>query len=427
MKKKITKDGTSYVKDIVTTENQKDSNKICFTKITTIETPKKYPKNIDIIATTEIFIKTDPEQTQKLTRVNSNQLGTKYNGNLSKKITSSISTKNKNHQNTRLSHPGTSSTKPNSYAYLNSLSKNSTKYKYSSKNTKKKNIQSPSKMSSSLYFDENKYQLEKPEINKKKALSPEPSLFIRKTINRGKPVENIQITNVIYSSKNPSPAVFHLTERLNCDNLYSAPIQIPLTDRHKLRRSGKVVASSSCDGIKIQKPIVNLKGKSTIYQHARGIGMTNDRSGKLNPLYYSSEIKKLEPINQKKGKEKVEIISVFRSSAKNIHAPNLAKPPTKNKIFSKKCTYNKQLNYKKELLNNGKFRGVFGKPLNNKESFVKSNNNKKVTKNLYINLNKEIVKEKYNKIKSGNKNNKNRSQQKNNEKRYTYQICSINK
>ena len=96
-------------------------------------------------------------------------------------------------------------------------------------------------------------------------------------------------------------------------NIKSNPIQINKTDKEKLKKGGKSSYSSSCqDNI---KPIIqNLKGKTTVYQHARGIGMTNDRRGNINPLFYNSEIKKLEPIIKEKEKEKVEYIENFRSN-----------------------------------------------------------------------------------------------------------------
>jgi len=49
-----------------------------------------------------------------------------------------------------------------------------------------------------------------------------------------------------------------------------------------------------------------------VYQHARGIGMTNDRRNS-NSTYYTSDIKKLEPI-VKKEKERLEHVENFRSS-----------------------------------------------------------------------------------------------------------------
>ena len=140
--------------------------------------------------------------------------------------------------------------------------------------------------------------------------SPEPQFIKRKTINRGEDIKNVQITHIICSKK---PSTFHITEKLEVDNIKSKPIKISETDREKLKIGGKSSYSSSCqDNV---KPLVqNLKGKITVYQHARGIGMTNDRNRNINPLFYNSEIKKLDPIIKEKEKVKVEYIENFRSS-----------------------------------------------------------------------------------------------------------------
>ena len=45
---------------------------------------------------------------------------------------------------------------------------------------------------------------------------------------------------------------------------------------------------------------INLKGRTTIYQHAQGIGMTNDKKENINPLFYNSQIMKLKPIIKEK-------------------------------------------------------------------------------------------------------------------------------
>ena len=74
-----------------------------------------------------------------------------------------------------------------------------------------------------------------------------------------------------------------------------------------------------------------MKGKTTIYQHARGIGMTNDRKNNVNPLFYNSEIKKLEPIVKEKQKEKVEYINNFRSKNKNVNNNNIINDIKDNK------------------------------------------------------------------------------------------------
>ena len=142
--------------------------------------------------------------------------------------------------------------------------------------------------------------------------SPDLNSIKRKTINRGEQIKNIQITHIICSNKNKNPD-FHITEKLSTNNIKTTPLTISIQDREKLKHKGKSTYTSSCTEPKII-PTQNLKGKTTIYQHARGIGMTNDRRNS-NSNYYTSDIKKLEyiePIVMKK--EKVEHIENFRSS-----------------------------------------------------------------------------------------------------------------
>ena len=168
---------------------------------------------------------------------------------------------------------------------------------------------------SSQSFAGNKLYLKKPELTNTtpytyRHYSPEPGKIKRKTITRGEEVKNVQITHVICSKK---PTNFHITEKLETNNIKSNPIQISKTDREKLKRGGKSSYTSSCQD-NVKPRIQNLKGKTTVYQHARGIGMTNDRRGNINPLFYNSEIKKLEPIVKEKEKVKVEYIENFRSN-----------------------------------------------------------------------------------------------------------------
>jgi len=187
---------------------------------------------------------------------------------------------------------------------------------------------------SSQSFLGNKMYLNKPDfINTvsftHRAHSPEIDSVKRKTINRGEDIKNVQITHIICSTK---PSNFHITEKLETDNIKSNPIQISTTDREKLSKGGKTSFTSSCHNV---KPIIqNLKGKTTIYQHARGIGMTNDRRGNINPLFYNSEIKKLEPIVKEKEKEKVEYIENFRSN-KNKKNNNNVITSTRNYNYTK--------------------------------------------------------------------------------------------
>lgn len=211
---------------------------------------------------------------------------------------------------------------------------------------KDKTVKPPTKVTSSQSYSGNRYQPKRPEpaTYKPKARSPEPGKYKIKTINRGRPVENIQITHIIYSSR---PGEFHITENLNLDNLNTDPIHISKADRAKLQKSGKVTASCSCDGVEIAKPKkVNLKGNTIHYQHAQGIGMTNDSKENINPKYYFSEIKTLSPIHRQKGEGKLEHVENFRSQGK----------PSNNSVSKIKTTTKTTTSYTRDQNYNQNYR-----------------------------------------------------------------------
>ena len=203
------------------------------------------------------------------------------------------------------------------------------------------------KIGTSQSYVNNRNQTGKSGVNiSAKARSPQPGSLKKKTINRGKPVENIQITHIIFSS---NPGDFNIKENLDLENLNTEPIQISKADRMKLQRSGKVTTTCSCDGVDTRPKKINLKGETTIYQHARGIGMTNDRKENINPLFYSSEIKKLDPIYKKKDQEKLENIETFRSNGRVYNNSTYQKTSNKTSTYnrggmnnssSQKKTYN---------------------------------------------------------------------------------------
>jgi hypothetical protein len=187
----------------------------------------------------------------------------------------------------------------------------------------------------------NKLEMSNPISKIRRAPSPELHSVKRKTITRGEEIKNVQITHIICSSK---PSNFHITEKLETDNIKSNPIQISKVDREKLSKGGKTYCKSSCYNV---KPITqNLKGQTTIYQHARGIGMTNDRRGNINPLFYNSEIKKLEPIIKEKEKVKVEYVENFRSNRNKKNNSIISSTRDSNKENSN--TASQSNNYNKE-------------------------------------------------------------------------------
>lgn len=183
---------------------------------------------------------------------------------------------------------------------------------------------------------------------KPKAKSPEAGTIKRKTINRGKPIENVQITHIIYSAR---PLEFHITEDLNSDNLKTQPIQISEEERNNLQKSGKVEVSYCCSD-KGPKP-VNLDGTLTHYQHAQGLGMTDDNNKNINKKFYQSEIKQLEPILYNKGEPVIEYLE-FRSAGKSYNNANtkpkippktVVKPTTNYKSAQGTKTYTQNRTY----------------------------------------------------------------------------------
>ena len=182
----------------------------------------------------------------------------------------------------------------------------------------------------------NKIQLKKIEMpnipTSQRSHSPDINSIKRKTINRGEEIKNVQITHIICTNKIKNPN-FHITEKLSTNNIRSNPLTITIQDREKLKKGGKSTYSSSCTEY---RPVLtqNLKGKTTVYQHARGIGMTNDRRNS-NSNYYTSDIKKFEPIVIKKEKEKLEHIENFRSTKyrnSNCNTIDVCGKSGKNKI-----------------------------------------------------------------------------------------------
>lgn len=232
---------------------------------------------------------------------------------------------------------GNNNTKPN--INMRNIDNNVINQPYKNVNPNNK----PSRVQNSQSYSGNRNQPKRPEVipYKPRAVSPGPGTIKRKTINRGKPVENVQITHIIYSSR---PLEFHITEDLNMDNINNNKvIQISEEERNNLQKTGKVETSCSCDKVEIKKiPPPNLEGKMTHYQHAQGIGMTDDKSQNINPKFYFSEIKKLEPLLFNKGEPNSEILT-FRSDGKNYNTTRTV-TKTQTKPVNSSYSNNKSMN-----------------------------------------------------------------------------------
>ena len=254
---------------------------------------------------------------------------TRYNNTPSSNV-NKINTSNYSRPGTKIT---TSNNRSNNNINNRSINTNNQAYRNYQRPTNQ--INQPSRAKNSHSYSANKIQPKKIEVSsthyKPRYTSNNPGEK-RKTINRGKPIENVQITHIIYSVR---PLDFHIIEQLNMDNLNTQPIKISEKERNNLQKSGKIDVKCSCDNIQIKSKPVDLTGTLTHYQHAQGIGMTDDKKENINPQFYFSEIKTLEPIASKKGDSHIEVLE-FRSNDKNYKNYNTAK--TVNKTTTKPVT-----------------------------------------------------------------------------------------
>jgi len=180
-----------------------------------------------------------------------------------------------------------------------------------------------------------------PKNNDKKPFTASSAEIKRKTIIRGGNYNNIQITH-IYVTKKPNVKNynFHIFENLSRIELEKTPLDLTKI-RSKIKRNDKAKSTykSSCDGRKIAPVSKDKIQKTTVYQHARGMGMTNLEPNKIKSNLYTSGIKKIPKLVKQKGKPIVQVIEVFRSQQNNI---NLRRDNNKSiKDKNNTSTYNK--------------------------------------------------------------------------------------
>lgn len=346
--------------DMISYGNDGNSNQVTYTKTTTTRNvqPVDQSSKYSYTKTSQAY----PSQGQSQTSTVTKRIVQTEEPAQSSYTTKTVTTKKVTTTTTSTRGGQSSSTQMNVSKYSNTGSTGgnrnqttttTTSYNRSGQNTStpnnnsqvyrgnQRNVIPPKKIGSTSSYSANKYQPKQPQTSSynNKSRSPEPGSLKRKTINRGSPTENIQITHIIYTSR---PTDFHITEELDLENLNSQPIKISKSDRARLQKSGKVTTTCSCDGVEIAQPKpINLQGTTTIYQHAQGIGMTNDKSKDINPMFYTSEIKKLKPINRGKDKEKLENIETFRSYGKQY---NTVASTSNSKYNAKSSTYRGGMN-----------------------------------------------------------------------------------
>ena len=292
---------------------------------------------------------------------------TRYNNTASSNIQNITKINTTNYTRPAAQTTTTSYTRSNNYNINNrNINPNSNS---NSNNQPMRNYQKPlnqtnqnSRFKNSLSYSGSLNQPRRPDVSsshyKPRFNSPNPGSEKRKTIYRGQPVQNVQITHIIYSKQ---PLEFHITEDLNKDNLNTRPIQISKEKRNNSSTKERVKVTCSCDNVKIKNP----------KKHAQGIGMTDDRKENMNPQFYTSEIKALKPIIFKRREPLIEILE-FRSTDRGYNtARPLNKPNNKpvivsttrrsnNTISTPSKNYNNstQIKYNSSVNNRGGYSGV---------------------------------------------------------------------
>ena len=188
----------------------------------------------------------------------------------------------------------------------------------------------------------NRLALPKPLKGKNMAHSAE---IKRKTIIRGGKYKNIRITHIISTSKeNLDKYTFNIIENLSRVELDRKPLDLSTIKLHiKRDDSAKSDYRSSIDGRNIA-PISREKiFKTTIYQHAGGIGMTNLEPEMINSSIYKSGITQIPKKVTIKKQPIIQIIENFRSQLNNpIYSRNNNNIGSKNNTmeYSFNKTYN---------------------------------------------------------------------------------------
>ena len=166
--------------------------------------------------------------------------------------------------------------------------------------------------------------------------------YKRKTIYRGGEYNNIQITHIISTIKpNIDKYNFHIFETLSRVELDKKPLDLTkIKAQIRPDHNAKSSYKSSCDGRVITPIIRNRVPKTTIYQHAAGIGMTDLAPDMINSSLYKSGLLKMTKRKKPKGQPVIQIIEVFRSqqsSSSKLYN-------TKNKSINNKYNSNNTLN-----------------------------------------------------------------------------------
>ena len=261
--------------------------------------------------------------------------------------------------------------------------------------------------------------------SKNRFISPEKSLlkekrtpfsveYKRKTIYRGGEYNNIQITHIISTIKpNIDKYDFHIFETLSRVELDKKPLDLTkIKTQIRPDHTAKSSYKSSCDGRVITPIVKDRAPKTTIYQHAAGIGMTDLAPDMINSNLYKSGLLKMTKKKKPKGEPVTQIIEVFRSQ----QSPSSNFTDAKNKSINDKYNTNNALN----KTNYNSYNPRMNTSINSSNLIsISYNTNQKPD-------NKEIIKKEYDQRYLNQYNKNNDSVNKNNNLSNYYSSISIN-
>ena len=154
--------------------------------------------------------------------------------------------------------------------------------------------------------------LSPPKSFEKKGVKASSADVKRKEIVRGGKYKNIKITHIYYSNKqNLEKYNFHIFEELSTPDLEKLLNLNKNRQKHSI--NGKSEFKSSCEG-RIFSPKTRGKiQKTTVFQHAGGMGMTNLEPDKINSSFYTSGLRDIPQVKKEKAQPTIQVVKVFRS------------------------------------------------------------------------------------------------------------------
>ena len=213
----------------------------------------------------------------------------------------------------------------------------------------------------------------------------------RKTITRGGHYNNIQVTHIYVSTKsNIDKYNFHIMENLSTEELDKAPLDLKqIRSKIKQNKNAKSVYKSSCEGRVTSSSSKDKMQKTTIFQHAGGMGMTNLEANMINSNLYTSGLRQIPQKIKEKNPPVIQVIDLFRSHQNNS---NINRSINTNYINSDNISFK----YNKNNINNKSYNILHNQIMNKSNASIK-NNLKNYKSNQKI-INNKLIKEQNNKI-----------------------------